>query len=261
LAQRLAARGHTPILLGMNTAVADEEGNIQPFNSAILLDREGDWAGRYDKIHRVPFGEYIPLRSMLPVLNRLAPYDFDYVVRPGSGFTPLEMSSSGKVYRFGVLICYEDTDPAMALPYARGPRPVDFLVNISNDGWFDGTEEHDQHLALCRFRAIETRRAVARSVNMGISAVVDGNGRILAPRQIAKNDRASVWTVGEESGSLPVSGWVPFKQTSVVLIASVPLDARSSIYASIGDLFAWCCAGVLLVLLGLSWFSPRNNRP
>src|SRR5882724_6686666 len=92
-------------------------------------------------------------------------------------------TESGKTFRFGVVICYEDSDPLMARGYSvtdGDEPPVDFLINITNDGWFDGTEEHEQHLAISRFRAIEARRSLVRSVNMGISAVIDGNGRVVA---------------------------------------------------------------------------------
>src|SRR5207249_9926463 len=98
----------------------------------------------------------------------------------GNGLTRFPL---GK-YTFGVLICYEDTDMYLGREYGvetdDGPA-VDFILNISNDGWFDGTAEHEEHLAIARFRAIETRRAVARAVNMGVSAVIDSNGRVLAP--------------------------------------------------------------------------------
>src|SRR5262249_51049995 len=101
----------------------------------------------------------------------------------GQEFTRFWLSDSAteKNYSFGVLICYEDTDPELARPHVQGRGPADFLLNISNDGWFDGTSEHDEHLAICRFRAVECRRSVARSVNMGISAVIDSNGRVLEP--------------------------------------------------------------------------------
>ena len=90
-------------------------------------------------------------------------------------------------YSFGVAICYEDTDPDRTRPYGGGDGgpPADFLLNISNDGWFDGTSEHDEHLAICRFRAVECRRSVGRAVNMGISAVIDGNGRVLPLSPVA----------------------------------------------------------------------------
>ncbi len=155
-----------PLLLGMNATVLEEDGKLRGYNSAILIDRAGHQLGRYDKIHRVPFGEYIPMRSLMPWLNHLAPYDYDYAVSPGKYFTRFVLPGGERSAesRFGVVICYEDSDPGMSRPYAGadGEPPVDFLLNISNDGWFDGSSEHDQHLAICRFRAIECRRSIAR---------------------------------------------------------------------------------------------------
>ena len=77
---------------------------------------------------------------------------------------------------------------------ASRSEKADFLINISTDGWFDGTSEHDEHLAICRFRAVECRRSVGRAVNMGISAVIDGDGRVLEPRPVEGTewDRAAV---------------------------------------------------------------------
>ena len=153
-------------------------GKFKQYNSALSLPvRRRRQVDRYDKIHRVPFGEYVPLRDWLPFMNHFAPYDHDYSVRIGENLTRFVL---GK-YRFGVLICNEDADPVLGRAYGSedsdGPA-VDFLINISNDGWFADTCEHEQHLAICRFRAIECRRAVARSVNTGISAIIDSNGRV-----------------------------------------------------------------------------------
>ena len=150
--------------------------------------RKASICGRYDKIHRVPFGEYVPLRDWLPFMNCFSPYDFDYSIGPGDGLTRASRSAS---YHFGVLICYEDTDPFMARDYgvttADGP-PVDFLLNISNDGWFDGTSEHEEHLAICRFRAIEARRAWLARSTWASRAVIDSNGRVIAPVKSADNN-------------------------------------------------------------------------
>src|SRR5713101_1333826 len=93
-------------------------------------------------------------------------------------------------------------------------KPVDFLVNISNDGWFEGTEEHEQHLAICRFRAVVCRRSMVRAVNMGISAVIDGNGRVLAPKETkVVGGTISVWEINAADGAtdLPPSRWHEFK--------------------------------------------------
>jgi len=175
--------------------------------------KDGQIGERYDKIHCIPFGEYVPFRDSLPWMKKLAPYDFDYSVTPGVELKRFPLGA----FHFGVLICYEDTDADLARQYVRptADKPaVDFLVNISNDGWFDGTSEHEEHLAICRFRAVECRRAVARAVNMGISAVIDGNGKVT---------------------DLPGSSWEKSKKVEAVLTASVPIDHRISLYARWGD--------------------------
>ncbi|HZU36260.1 MAG TPA: apolipoprotein N-acyltransferase [Gemmataceae bacterium] len=241
LARQLWQRGGTDFLLGLNVRV-DPDGEKKRYNSALLIGKGGRYEGQYDKIHRVPFGEYVPLRGILPFMNRFAPYDFDYSIWPGEHLTRFQL----KDWRFGTAICFEDSDPELCRHYgaadADGPA-VDFLVNISNDGWFDGSSEHEEHLALCRFRAIECRRALARAVNMGISAVLDGNGRVLA---------------------LPEPTWSASKKVSAVLVAQVPVDHRTSLYALWGDWLPWLCGFVLLV--GLTWsvvwpLSQGGTRP
>jgi apolipoprotein N-acyltransferase len=255
LAESLTDVWKTPMLMGMNATVMEHDHKLRSYNSAILLDVHGKWQGRYDKIHRVPFGEYVPLRSLVPWLNSLAPYDYDYSVSPGQQFTRFELPARKglSMSRFGVVICYEDTDPAMSRPYlgSDGKPPVDFLLNNSNDGWFDGTSEHDQHLAICRFRAIECRRSIARAVNMGISAVIDSNGRVLAPTWSQKDD-VNRWEVQANASGLPVSEWHNYKKVAGVLLVNIPIDSRSSFYARWGDWFASGCGGMLLLtLIGL----------
>jgi apolipoprotein N-acyltransferase len=251
----------TPILLGMTAEVLDEDCKLHAYNSAILIGRDARWLGRYDKMHRVPFGEYVPLGNWLPFLASLTPYDgFSWVVQPGEEFTRFPLLGRGGAWTFGVLICYEDTDPVLARPYGgAGQEPVDFILNTSNDGWFNGTSEHDQHLAICRFRAVECRRCVARSVNMGISAVIDSNGRVLAPR-LVREEPTRIWEVPQGAKDLSVSRWHEFKQVSGVLVATVPLDDRASFYARHGDWFAGICL-VSVFLLGLALTMTRRRRP
>ncbi|MFO0926873.1 MAG: apolipoprotein N-acyltransferase [Gemmataceae bacterium] len=251
-----------PVLLGLNSFVYEADGKSRGYNSAVLVDRAGEWQGRYDKVHRVPFGEYIPVRRWLPFLDRLAPYEDEYSVEPGQQFTRFTLPGAREPTTFGVVICYEDTDPAMARAYMSGDgRPVDFLLNISNDGWFDGSSEHDQHLAICRFRAIECRRTLARSVNMGISAVVDPVGRVLAPRLVSEVDGVHLWEIPDAADPLPVWQWHEFKQTAGVLLARVPLDNRVSFYARRGDLFALLTLGTVACLLIASRFRRRATPP
>lgn len=187
----VAKRWKTNLLLGMSAKELGNDGERSRYNSAILIQKDGGFGGRYDKMHRVPFGEFVPLRDWLPWMNRFAPYDFDYSIQPGQNFTrfsiaPVTPPHSHYLHEpcsAGVIICYEDTDPSLARHYVQpgDEPPVDFLINISNDGWFNGSCEHEEHLAICRFRAIECRRSIARAVNMGISTVIDGNGQVLWP--------------------------------------------------------------------------------
>jgi apolipoprotein N-acyltransferase len=245
---------HVDLLLGLNTViVAPDDRILRRYNSALLATADGRPGGRYDKIHRVPFGEYIPLRDWLPFMAWFSPYNFDYSIRPGEGLTRFPLGG----YRYGVLICYEDTVSYLAREYALpdGDQPAaDFLLNTSNDGWFDGTPEHAQHLAVCRFRAIEARRSIARAVNMGISAVVDPNGRVLSPQRTSGIGDARLWELGPGARDLSAKYWDEFKAVPGVLVASVPIDRRVSLYARLGDWLPWGCwlvvgTGVVLALL------------
>jgi apolipoprotein N-acyltransferase len=186
-----------------------------------------------------------------------SPYDFDYGIRRGDTLTRFQLGP----FNFGVLICYEDTNPAMARQYGTdskdGPA-ADFLINISNDGWFNGSAEHEQHLAICRFRAIEARRSIARSVNMGISAIIDGNGQVLEPRPDTSIDPAiKLWNVSESGmppADLPTSRWQDFKKVPGVILATIPIDDRTSVYALWGDWLPWSCWLVIGSGLGLAWW-------
>jgi apolipoprotein N-acyltransferase len=272
MAENMAAKWHTSLLVGMN-AITVASGQMRRYNSAVLIDRQGKAAGRYDKIHRVPFGEYVPFREWLPWMNHFAPYDFDYSVWPGEQFTrfPLVEATTGRRFTFGALICYEDTDADVARPYGSGDgaAPANFLLNISNDGWFDGTSEHDEHLAICRFRAIECRRSVARSVNMGISAVIDSNGRVLQPHELPRPDPRidpdfHVWAVPMQRGvpeELPVSQWHEYKKSAGVLLATVPIDDRVSLYSCWGDWLPWSCLAFLASAFVFTWVRRRWMKP
>ncbi|MFO0796173.1 MAG: apolipoprotein N-acyltransferase [Gemmataceae bacterium] len=224
-----------PVLLGLSCTEYDA-GELWKYNSALLLTATGQEAGRYDKIHLVPFGEYVPFRGTFPWLQAFTPYEGDYSCRPGQRWTRFVAVSGGRDFTFACLICYEDSDPSLARRYVEreGTRPgVDFLVNLSNDGWFDGTEEHEQHLAVCRFRAVECRRSVVRAVNMGISAVIDPDGRVVA--------------------ALP-------KQVEGVVSEAVPIDGRESVYVRLGDWLPGACwAAVLVGVVGARLSRPRQG--
>jgi apolipoprotein N-acyltransferase len=220
--REVAAVSQTMVLLGLNAQEYVAPKKIHRYNSALLIDQSGKTLARYDKTHLVPFGEYVPLYEILPSLGVLAPYANDELtmLTPGERFPRIAFAGPAKTYTLGCLICYESAYSQIAREYIRSPEPVDFLVNQSNDGWFRCTQEHEEHLAVSRFRAIECRRALVRAVNMGISAVIDGNGRIVA---------------------LPGPTWAESKGVMRIVSAAVPLDQRTSVYARTGDWLPWLC--------------------
>ncbi|MHB8769712.1 MAG: apolipoprotein N-acyltransferase [Syntrophales bacterium] len=193
-------------------------------NSAFLLKPDGTLKGRYDKVHLVPYGEYVPLRTLFPFVSKLVAGVGDFL--PGRGYYPL---STGE-HRLGVLICYEGILPDAARQYKR--RDADVLVNITNDAWFGRTSAPYQHLSMTVFRAVENRLSLVRAANTGISAVIDPVGRIVSRTGI-------------------------FERT--ILNGSVKIVDEKTWYAAYGDLFVYCC-GVALAVLCIRTLRRRKEH-
>ncbi|MFQ5479802.1 MAG: apolipoprotein N-acyltransferase [Thermodesulfobacteriota bacterium] len=143
---------------------------VSYYNSAYAISAGGLITGRYDKVHLVPYGEYVPLKSYMPFIKKLTAGAGDFV--PGPGPVPLELSG----FKAGVLICYEAIFPALSRLAVRAGAGL--LVNITNDGWFGRTSAPYQHLDMTLLRAVENRVFLLRSANTGFSAVVDPVGRL-----------------------------------------------------------------------------------
>ncbi len=210
---------------------------LVPFNSAILVDPQGQRIFVYDKIHLVPFGEYEPF----PLIHRLVRSISDEV----GGFHPGSTSAVGQLpggHRFGAFICYESIFPGEVRRFTANDAQL--LANISNDGWFGRSAAPEQHLRMARVRAVENRRWLLRVTNNGYTVSVDPYGRIVA--------------------SLP---------PDIRQAADLPYDFRSdkTVYARFGDWFAWLCVIISVILL-LSVFrtggtsadrlenEPRNSK-
>ncbi len=140
-------------------------------NRAILVAPDGRITGHYDKQHLVPFGEYIPLRSILPISSPVVQTMADFTPGPG-GQGALACGTA----RIGVLICFESIFPELARQSVR--QGSDLLVNITNDAWFGRSNAPYQHFAMAVLRAVENRRTLLRAANTGISGVIDPLGRI-----------------------------------------------------------------------------------
>jgi apolipoprotein N-acyltransferase len=189
-------------------------------NSAILLTPEGEFAGRYDKMHLVPFGEYVPLRDWLPFLEKLTPMARE--ITPGPEAVVFELPlRNGRTVRFGVLICYEDVVPELVRVFRQ--KGAQFLVNITDEGWYRPPGELKQHLAMAVFRAVETRTTLLRAANTGISCFIDPRGVIYARVQKQVGGRARIRNV-EGARSAPVR-----------------LTDQITPYVRFGDVFAWAC--------------------
>jgi apolipoprotein N-acyltransferase len=211
-------------------------------NTAYLYDARGVLADeRYDKIHIVPFGEYLPFKSGFPPLYKLflslSPYTEDYTLTPGSenAITVFELKSSTPPARFVTPICFEDIDPLLVGKMFRGgggAKRADFIVNITNDGWFK-FNEMPQHLQSAQFRSIENRAPTARSVNTGISGFVDSVGR---------------------THGLIAAG---IEGTSVQTLL---LDRRSTVYTRWGDVFAGSCIVITLATAAAALVRWRRWR-
>ncbi len=211
------------------------------FNSVYHIAPDGN-AGdlpRYDKMHLVPFGEYIPWVGAWPWLKHqfmvyLSPYSVDYTVSAGLDRTVFEIQHQGQTYRVAAPICFEDTVSRVVLPmvyHKDGRKRADLLVNVTNDGWYAGTVAGVAHLQNATLRCIENRVPMARSVNTGVSGFIDSTGRITSWVQVAGKTQQ-------------VDGWAVYP---------MQLDGRKTLFGRWGQIPMMCWTGVTgaLLLVGM----------
>lgn len=224
---------------------------VRSYNSATVFHPDAGEPGRYDKIHLVYFGEVVPFRFgqmhfLYLWLNSIMPFSgpdggYEYSLFRGDGFHQFAIepaSQPGKEYRYGIPICYEDVMPYVSREFASGGSPskrVDFLLNISNDGWFGRGIQQPQHLAVCVFRAVENRVGIARAVNTGVSGFIQPTGRIHG-LHLTRVDSPTPWP-GNSGFS----------------VANVGVDSRYTFYSRFGDWFGWMCALIWLVIFIDYW--------
>ncbi len=204
----LARKTGAYILTGSPSYTYNPGSNsVEYFNSAFLLNSRGETVGRYDKSHLVPFGEYVPLRSILPV-KKLTAGVGDFTEGPGP--VPIPFEGGG----IGVLVCFESIFPEIARGQVRAGATV--LANLTNDAWFGYTSAPHQHFQMSVLRAVENKTFLVRSANTGISGFVDPNGRVRSATGL-------------------------FERT--VLVDEVRMrSGEPTFYTAYGDLFAWGCS-------------------
>jgi apolipoprotein N-acyltransferase len=233
-----AARAQAPILTGSPALRFYPDRRPYLLNSAYLLGTDGDLLGRYDKHHLVPFGEYIPLKSsVLFFLDKLVEGIGDFEAGPGQtllSFTPKSWSDGSptgpRPVKFGVAICYEVIFPDLVRRFAS--KGAEFLVTITNDGWFGPSSAPAQHFSMVVFRSVENHLSFARSANTGISGFIDPYGRIL--------DATPLFT-------------------EHALRAALPIGHSRTFYSYNGDVFAYGCAIICALLCLYGYF--RTEEP
>ncbi len=213
----VAEKDHAYVVAGSLGEEAGAAGQPSQFyNSAALMSPEGKWVARYDKIHLVPFGEYVPFKSLLGFAGGLTQAVGEF--GRGSSREPLVVNG----YKLGVFICYEAVFPGEVRQFAHNGGQV--FVNISNDGWYGDTGAWAQHLNQARMRAVENDRWLLRDTNTGLTASIDPYGRVVAH--------------------------VPRKQRTA-LEAPYALVSGTTFYTRRGDWFAWLCA--IISVAALLW--------
>jgi apolipoprotein N-acyltransferase len=204
-------------------------------NSAVYVDGEGEISARFDKVHLVPFAEFVPFARTFPWIRDLT---FKYSglkledMRPGEGFPVWEVAGM----RFGAQICFEAIFPEISREIAR--KGALFTVNISNDGWFKASGELDQMQVMARFRSIENRMQVIRATNTGISSFIEPTGRVQA-----------ILEVGGRR-----------KEVEGILVARIRVTDAGSLCRMVGNGVGWLAVGVTAAVLAWRILVDRRKK-
>ncbi|HSU90356.1 MAG TPA: apolipoprotein N-acyltransferase [Sporolactobacillaceae bacterium] len=219
----LASSTGVPILFGA-PALAQLNGQLGFYNRAYLVSAKGEVVAHYDKMQLVPFGEYVPARSILGFfVNRVVHGLGDMV--PGAEQTLFSVKGA----KLGILICYESIFPDFTRREVKLGANV--LVNITNDAWYGQSSAPFQVLAMAAMRSVETKVPMVRAANTGISAIIEPSGRI--------TNRTPLFKRGTE-------------------IEEVPWRTVRTVYTRVGDLFAELCFVLTMVGLLIAWRWPRS---
>lgn len=223
--RKLSRELNSYLLLG-SPSHEQRNGALAFLNSAFVIDPDGKTIARGDKIHLVPFGEYVPMASLFPFINKLVVGIGDF--SPGEHATPLPVGRT----EAGLLVCYEAIFPELAREYVRNGARI--LINITNDAWFGNSSAPYQHLSIAVFRAVETRTPLLRAANTGITAIIDQNGHIRAMTDLFEE----TFKTGE-----------------------ITPGTADSPYLRIGDTPAWICVALMASIVLTTWRRREKHVP
>lgn len=200
--------------------------NIKMYNSAYLASPKRVILSKYDKIHLVPFGEYVPFRRLLFFVYKMVEGIGEFY--GGNEYTVMEIPGG----KFGVLICFEAIFPDLSRKFVK--KGAEFLVNITNDAWFGVSAAPYQHISMAVFRAIENRVFVIRSANTGISTFITPIGEIINPTRLFERK----YLIGE----------------------IVPMKDSITFYTKYGDVFAYSCVLITLFAIIMFMFRKKDKK-
>lgn len=196
------------------------EADVDYFNASFLINPDGEIAASYRKNHLVMFGEFIPLARWLPFVKWFTPITGGFT--PGT--KPISFELTGRQVKTTTLICFEDVFPHLVRRYVEDD--TDFLVNLTNDGWFGESSAQEQHAAAAVFRAVENGLPLLRCCNNGLTCWVDERGRI---RDDLRDAQDRIYGPGFRTIELP--------------LASREERSLPAFYTRHGDWFGWGCVG------------------
>ena len=203
-----------------NVSFREVGGSQEYFNSAFFLDRQGNETGRYDKIHLVPFGEYVPLSAIF-FFSRSISRDVG-AFQAGAGARTIGLGG----HPVNAIICFEAIFPDLVRRFVR--QGSQLIINLTNDGWYGATSAPYQHLAMARWRAVECRRFLLRAANSGISAVVAPTGRLEVQTGLLRRE-AAVGRFAFLEGETPYvryGGYFPILCVILSLLAGIGCGLR-----------------------------------
>jgi len=240
--------GDFHLLTGIEEVDFLQDGTYEVFNSMYLMKGSFNQHQAYQKIHRVPFGEFIPFRESFPlfrwVLGRLIPGDYQ------AGRSTQRLTLADPRVELIPTICFEDTIGSLTRQFVRDePAGPQLIVNLTNDGWFEKSEANTQHLANAKFRCVELKRPMVRCANTGITCAIDEFGALLDPK---KNGQPLI--LRDKEGSPFLAGALPVK---------LQLDSSpaTTMYARHGDWFVRALALLVLFVLARAWLTRRTSVP
>jgi len=227
----------TPLIIG---AMTYDSIHDDAFNSALLFDGNGVVTGRYDKVRLLAFGEYVPGIDYFPWLRKMLPAGAGRFT-PGIGPALMSLKDpAGRTWAFGPAICYEDLLPGFLR--RLGELHPNLLVNLTSDSWFGATTEPWEHLALAVFATVELRVGMVRSVNSGISALIDANGRLL--KRTYADD--------------------PYRQPRAadgVVVSAPRMEGGHTLYVRLGNWFPYLCVAAILFLGAFAYRGRSDTTP